>query len=172
MMKSPVNILIALAGLIILVFSIYMGHIYWFTDDVKDGSGIPSLTFMFTGVPIGLYLIFKKTVNKGEVGYLIPIGGMIAIFIVSYFYHDYLKKSKLEKEGVETYGVVTANGFVDRSPAVSGKEIKYSYIVNGISYNKYASNEQYILDKKIRVNDTIIITYWKSNPHYHDYKAK
>ena len=150
----------------------YFAHQYWFTDEVQNGSGIPSLTIMFTGVPVGLFLIFKDTVDKAEVGYLIPIGGMIGIFIITYFYHSYLKDSKLEHEGKETYGIVTFNGYVNRGKSGGGEEVKYSYKVNGKTYKKYASNGKYIIDNNIQVGDTITIIYWRSNPHYHDYRVK
>lgn len=156
-------------GILLVFGSIYISHYLWYTGDVQNGSGLPSLFIILGGCGLGLYLIFVEIVNKTEGGKLIPLIFPLAIHGIMYWYHGNLREYKLLTEGKEIFGVVNFKGTASRGKS-SGLEIRYNYEVQTHSYSKYSTDEEFIKKNNVSEGDTIIVRYWSQNPNYHTLK--
>jgi hypothetical protein len=170
MINRTKSILLILTGVVVFSTSVHFGQKLWYSEDVKDGSGLPALCVVFGGSALGLTLIFWNNVTKTKIGVIVLIG-MIATFVFMDQYQRRLRRDKIKAEGQKTFAIVTFRGRVLRGDS-KGEEIRYQYSVNKKIFEKYATDEEYIISNNIKLNDTLSIKYWIKDPNYHDYKVK
>lgn len=171
MMSRRKYILSILVGVLVFSSSVYFGQKLWYSGDVKDGSGLPALFVIFGGSALGLTLIFWNKVTKTNDGGLILLMGMIATFVLLDQYQRHLRRDKIRTEGQMTFAIVTFRDYVRRGDNI-GEEIRYRYSVDSKIFEKYSTDEAYIVSNNIKLNDTLIIKYWSKDPNYHDYQVK
>lgn len=172
-MTSPQKqILYSLAGILILSLSLYCAHLFWYDSDGKDSCSTPAALLTIAGPLIGLGLIFNEISEKTKYGVLIPGFGMLLTFFLMQSYHESYRHKKIQQEGQITLAVVTFRDNVRGWKGHKHEEIRYTYYVNGKTYEKSADNQTYIKANDIRPNDTLIISYWSRNPNYHNYTIK
>jgi hypothetical protein len=163
----------AIISLIIYFLGIFLGHKYWFSGDVKNGSGLLSLfsVLITCGIGIGIFVMFNPFMTKFRIARVLPYLGALATFSIMWFYHDAKRKVYLQQDGGSTNGIVIFRDKVHRGKT-SGIEIRYKYEVGTNSFEKYDTNVEYIKQENIQIGDTLTVKYWNKNPNYHSYEKK
>jgi hypothetical protein len=162
-----------LIGIAIYILGIYIGHIYWFSEDVKNGSGLLSLfsVLILCGIGSGLFVVFNPTINQFKNAHAIPFLIPLGTFTIMWFYHNSKRDEYLKEDGGITYGIVTFKDKVFRSKT-SNFEIRYKYKVENTVFKKYDTDKKYIEQQNIEIGDTLVIKFWNKNPNYHSYGTR
>jgi hypothetical protein len=166
-----IQILLTIIGLTLISISINWSHQLWFSESVQNGSGLKSLFIILIGCGVGIGLLFFNFFKENDGAKVFMLIGPLAIHGIMYLYHNNLREQKINLEGKDVIGVITSKGIVSRGKT-SSLEIQYYYTVANESYSKYSSDEQFIKNNNLEVDDTIIVRYWIKNPNYHQIKVK
>ncbi len=149
--------LIQAVGFALLLTSIYIGHLGFFAGEAADGVRLPNLLTLMIGSFLGLSFIRYEQVVKKDY-YFFPFVTFILLFLlVSLFEHQY-RSYVLINEGVEMEVTVNFAGDIGRF-----YEFHYTYEVDGEVFKKIDTDS----DHEIQYGDTLTLTYWSENPHFH-----
>ena len=75
-------------GLAVCISAIYMADVYWYSGDVKNGSGLISLFIVLIFCSIGLFLILKYVFKWYIFALIFPFIGAFIIYGIMWKHHN------------------------------------------------------------------------------------
>lgn len=152
-------------ALLIFLTSIILGIKFWYNGEWKDGIGFFPVGIIICGWAIALVVLMWGKLIKYKVP-IVPTILLISVILLINTIMDYIKIDLIEKDKAKTIAKVTFVGTKYRY----GFGISYSYQVNNVQYEKWASNTEFINQNKLNKGDSIIVVYSGKNPNIHEFE--